>query len=350
MQNNLTIKEIAKLANSSVSTVSRVINNSKNVSENTRKRIQTIIDQNNFQPSMIARSMVSKKTNTIALIVSDVNNPYFISLVSQIEEICIKQNYSILLLNTMTAEETITNLKAEIKTFNIVKEKHVDGVIILGGEVDKIDINPKYATELNDLSKNIPTVVVSQTDSSINSVFIERHQKLSGTMITQHLLANGYKKIGFIGGRPDVKITKERFNGFKETLSMYSTFQEKYVILNDYYVQDGYNAIEKLISTDSLPQALVTINDAVAIGAIRALKDHNLEVPKDVALASCDLFPNSEFTIPRLTTIDHNNNQLGLAALQQLLNLIEHETLPHLPIPYPKLIIRESCGTKFKQN
>ncbi|WP_448949613.1 LacI family DNA-binding transcriptional regulator [Latilactobacillus sakei] len=345
----LTIKEIAKLSGVSVSTVSRVINNSPNVSAVKRDKVQSIIDEYQFKPNMVARSMISKHTQTIALVVSDIRNPYFIALVSQIEEISRQYDYSVLLFNTMTGgkQQSIENENQELTVFKTIEEKQVDGIVILGGEIDREQIDVRYRTQLNQLAGKIPTVIIGQPIEDCQATFVARHQEQSGQIVTQHLLALGYRKIGFIGGSASVRITQERLRGYRETMQIYADVDEQQIILNDYYVQDGYQAIEQLIQQDKLPEALVAINDEVALGAVRALRDQGLNVPQDIAIASCDAFPNSDYQVPRLTTIDHHNDVLGEQALTQLMQLIDQEPPIALTAPMPELIIRESCGSQY---
>lgn len=346
----ITIKEIAQKSGVSVSTVSRVLNDSPSVNEAKRKKIQAVIDEFDYQPSMFARGMISNKTHTLAVIVSDITNPYFTELVAEINQFSKIAGYSILLFNTMSAGSSKFSAayESEVAIFKTIIEKQVDGVIILGGEVDQEKIAPAYAVALNQLSYKIPTVVIGQKHVAIDCTFIERNLTLGTTMVTQHLLALGNKKIGFIGGEPGVTITGERLNAFKKTLSIYSHVEERYIILNDYYAKDGYVAMQELLAQGDLPEAIVTINDAVALGAIRALVDAGKNCPKDIAIASCDQFSTSAFSVPRLTSINQHNDFLGRVAIKTLTQLID-ETVDEIVFDHrPELVINESCGAKLK--
>lgn len=346
----ITIKEIAQKSGVSVSTVSRVLNDSPSVNAEKRQKIQAVIDELGYQPSMFARGMISNKTNTLAVIVSDITNPYFTELVAEINQSSKTVGYSILLFNTMSAGTSKYNsaYENEVAIFKTIIEKQVDGVILLGGEVDKVDVSPEYTAALNQLSHKIPTVIIGQEHPEIDCVFIERNLALGTTMITQHLLALGNKKIGFIGGEPGVTITDERLKAFKHTLEIYSQVEERYILLNDYYAKDGYAAMEKLIAQGELPDALVTINDSVALGAIRALVDAGKSCPEDIAIASCDQFGANAYSVPRLTSINQHNDFLGRVAIKTLTQLIDEQkedlTFDHRP----ELDIQESCGAGLK--
>lgn len=345
---HITIKEIAQKCGVSVSTVSRVLNDSPSVNPAKRAKIQAVIDDYNYQPSMFARGMISNKTNTIAVVVSDITNPYFTELVSEINQYSKTVGYSLLLFNTMSAGHSkfSSPIDNEIDLFKTIIEKQVDGVIILGGEIDKEKIAPPYAKALNQLSQKIPTVVVGQQNADIKCQFVERNLELGTMMITQHLLALGKQRIGFIGGEPGVCITEKRLKAFKETLSLYGTVEEDFILLNDYYAKDGYDAMVELLEKGQLPDAIVAINDTVALGAIRALADYQKSSPQDLAIASCDQFSTSAYSVPRLTSINQHNDFLGRIAIKTLTELITDDHVETTFDHRPELVIRESCGAK----
>lgn len=347
MKKNITIKEIAKKSGVSVSTVSRVLNNHPSVSPVKRAKVQAIIEEESFQPSMLARGMVSNQTKTLAVVVSDITNPYFTSLVSEIELASQDQHYSLLLFNTMTAghKKKPDGSFIEKDTFNTILEKKVDGVLILGGEIDRDDPNPDYLKALNQLNKQIPVLIIGQAQKDCTCSFLERDLEKGVFLAMQHLLALGYRRIGFIGGESGVKITTQRVQAFEKALSLYSTFDASLLYLSDFYTEDGYQSMTKIIhEQETLPDAVLAINDRVAIGAFRALKDKQLSCPEDIAIASCDAFPDGEYQIPRITTINQHNQILGQLAVKRLLKLINEEPLGAIDLHSPDLIIRESCG------
>lgn len=355
MNNKVTIKEVARLAGVSVSTVSRVINHKPNVSAAKTAKIQQAIADSGFQPSMLARGLISNKTNTLGVIVPDISNPYFTTLISHIELITRELNYSLLLFNTMTAgdDRSTNSVNTEINAFNTVIEKKVDGLLILGGEIDREKPDQDYLDALKRLNAQIPVVVIGQPVAGLNCTFIPRYQKLSGQIITQHLLASGYQRIAFLGGEQGVQITKERLSGYEKMMTTYAKLDSSLICLNDYYSTDGYNGMRQLLTNhpDDL-QAVVAINDQVALGAIRALSDQNLQCPKDIAIGSCDAFPDGAFFTPRLTTIDHHNDLLAKKGIETLINLASNTEndfkQPVITIHEPQLIIRESCGHQLR--
>lgn len=348
----ITIQEIAKLSGVSVSTVSRVLNNSPSVSAAKRKKIQAVIDEHNYTPSVFARGMVNKQTKNIGVILPDISNPYFISLITQIQKFALDYMFSTILFNTMLAEPNNKNNQhplTEEDYLKIILEKQVDGLLILGGEIDKEIVSKEYITALNQLNKAIPVVVIGSKISELNCLFIERNLKKGVTTLVSHLTALGHKNIGFIGGEAGVKITTYRLESFKEAMASYQhPINDDWVVLSDYYTADGYAAMTQLLENSAtLPSALVAINDNVAIGAIRAINDAKLSCPEDIAIVSCDQFMNGDYQTPRLTSMDQHNEYLGKMAILQLISAINGQVEPMIINHNPELIIRESCGSKL---
>ncbi|MDH6363354.1 LacI family transcriptional regulator [Enterococcus sp. PF1-24] len=346
MTKKITIKDIAKEAGVSVSTVSRVLNNHPSVNPQKRKIVQEVIERENFQPSMLARGMVSNQTKNIAVVLSDINNPYFTDLVAQIDEASRENGYSLLMFNTLTAGPLkIANpVFAEQQTLATILEKKVDGVIILGGEIDKKNPDPKYIAALNKIDKEVPMIIVGQSHPDITATFLPRALNQGTKLALQHLLALGKRKIGFIGGEPAITITEERLVAYRETLALYSSVNENWIKLSDFYAKSGYQSMQALLTEAELPQAVIAINDKVALGAIRALQDAGLTCPEDMAIVSCDAFLDGEYTVPRLTTINQNNHRIGKEAVQLLMKKIDKQPIDQTPPHVPEIIIRESCG------
>lgn len=329
MKKTLTIKDIAELANVSVTTVSRVLNKNNWVSDKTRSRVEKVIQEYNFSPNLLARGMISKKTQTLAIIVSDISNPYFVMLVAQIEHESLQAGYKVTLYDTQSANKSLSTgeIISEENIFNSITDSQIDGVIILGGNIDYNDVPASYLQALTKLCATIPVVVVGRELAGMNYSCIERDQAGCVALVTRHLIRQKYQQIGFIGGSKNVYITRQRVAAFRETLeSEKLTVTDAFIIENNFYSEHGYQAVEQLLALNKpLPQALVCINDHVAKGAIRALKDRNLSVPKDIAVASCEYFPGSEYYIPRITTVDHQNILIGKEVMSRLMLLLNDE-------------------------
>lgn len=345
----ITIKDIAKLAGVSVSTVSRAINNDSEVSEKTKKKIEKIVSETNYHPSMLARGMVSKKTSMLAILVSDITNPYFNQLVAELDSQLIDKGYTLSLFDTQTANgiQDKKNRLTEVSIFKQIQENNFDAVLILGGLLDETDINPDYQAALSNLAKEIPLILLGRdlTHLSANIFSLKRDQRTPTQLLVSHMIQKGYQKLAFIGGSSNTWMTQERTDSFREILTEnHLPIDEKRIINNNFYAKDGYEAVTRLINSKVDFDGIVAINDRVAQGALRALRDFSSS-PQLKGIASCEYFPDSDFHIPRITSVDHNIPELGEKAIHLLFEVLDKEPIntENLAFPIPKLIIGESC-------
>jgi LacI family transcriptional regulator len=344
-----TIYQIAEQAQVSISTVSRVLNGSPLVSSRTRAIVQDVIDRNHFSPSALARGLSTSRTKSIGVILPDITNPYFSSLFLELERCAIEQGYSVVLYNTMYGSYARGFKKSlgESAYFQIALEERLDGVIITGGQVDMDEISADYLEALNLLQQEMPAIIIGQEFGGTSCGFVSRDLERGVFLALRHLRDLGHRRIGFIGGEVGIRITSDRFRAYKKILGeMGLAYNPDYVHFSDYYVPDGYAAMQEQLRRP-MPSALVAINDMVALGAIRALTDAGLSVPRDIALVSCDRFFFSEYTVPRITSLDQQNSNLGRLAIAKLLGLIQGTGGEAAPPPEPQLVLRESCGVQL---
>lgn len=348
MEKQVTIYQIAEECGVAVSTVSRVLNGGEHVSKKTMDKVTRVIEKYNFSPNALARAMSNRKTGTIGVLMPDITNPYFSALFLEIERYALIREYSVILYNTLHggASHGVKSPFDEIRYLKMMKEKMVDGVIVTGGPIDLEDTPKEYIKALNDLNRSIPVVIIGQEAEGCDCLFVNRNLGGGVASLVQHLAALGNQRIGFVGGEVGVRQTRERLKAYRNTLeSIGMKVDEGLIALSDYYAADGYDAMKKLLQKEKLPQAVIAINDRVALGAIRAISDSGRRVPEDIAVVSCDQFYDSEFYVPRLTTLDQQNDYIGRLAIQLLMGAIngsgESIDVRHTP----QMIVRESCGS-----
>ena len=348
----ITIKDIAKLANVSVSTVSRVINNDAGVAAETQDRIERIIKQENYQPSMIARGMVSQKTRMIAVIVSDITNPYFHELVAALEKKLLNSGYSLSLFDSQTALtlDAKNGVSVEVETINRIRKNHFDATIILGGLVDRISIPSPYLEALKNLVNEMPTIVIGSIAvknliHSENLIYLNRDQSIPIKLLINYMLRKKYQNFIFIGGNDSAWITKMRTDAFKETLvNNHIDVKNLTILNNNFYAEDGYNAAKYIIKNQIDFDAVVAINDRVASGFLRGIRDLSNREFLDFGLGSCEFFEGSRFNIPRITSVDHNIALLGSTISNSLIRSLEGLTIQPITLDVtPKLVIGETC-------
>lgn len=352
MDKRITITQIAQESGVSIATVSRVLNGTVPVADDKRQRVEEVIAKYDFSPNAMARGLASSKSRILGMIVPDITNPYFASLFLEMERHALAAGYSVLLCNTLFGGSShgVAHAVEESAYFQMMIDKQVDGVILTGGEIDLDQIRSDYAHSLERLNRAMPVVVIGQRIPDASCLFIDRESGRGVVSAINHLRALGHRQIAFVGGQPGVRVTSMRLQAWRDTLNAGGLpCGDDLVALSDYYLADGYAAMISLLDRGTPFTAFLTINDMVAMGAMRALADKGLRVPEDAAMVSLDLFSSGEFQIPRITGIEQQNGLLGRMAVLQLIAAINGKSEPVRYSIEPELVVRESCGVKLKR-
>lgn len=307
-----TMKDIAKLAGVSTSTVSHVINKSRFVSEEISERVNQAAQELNYTPSALARSLKVNRTKTIGMLVTTSTNPFFGEVVKGVERSCYQQGYSLILCNT---EGDNQRMRESIIT---LLQKRVDGLILMCSslEGERIDVFDKYP--------DIPVVVMDWGPMLFTSDKIQDNSLRGGYMAAKHLIEAGHKHIGCITG-PLVKHQAQmRYEGYKRALNESNLeFNANWIIEADFECEGGYSAFNAMFDKGPLPTALFVSNDMMAMGVINAANEKGIKIPEQLSIIGYDDIQISKFMTPALTTIHQPKYRLGKAAVEALLNKLD---------------------------
>lgn len=323
----VTIKDIAKVANVSIATVSRVINNKcEGVGNDTRERIKKIMEEMDYTPSGIARGLVTKKTYTLGLIVPDISNPFFPAIVKGIEDSARSNGYNIILCNSDDDSEK------ELTSIKILKEKCVDGIVYIGAnntDFEGVKLLKEY---------NMPFVHIDRSsDDKFPRVYT--NGKLGMYNIANFLIKNGHKNIAYIKGSED----SERIEGFIKAIEEHNlSFDSDLVYTGDYRLNSGKDGAKYLLETNKPFTAVACENDLMAAGVIDFLASKNIKVPDDVSVTGYDDIYISEIITPKLTTVHQETYKMGKASVELLLKAIFEKSTNDEVVFEPVLVIRES--------
>ncbi|TDO84362.1 LacI family transcriptional regulator [Halanaerobium saccharolyticum] len=331
-----TLKDIAKKAGVSITTVSRVINNKDSVipiKDDTKNKVLEIAAELNYRPNINARSLSTKKSYNLGLIL-DYLDPYFSDIVNSIEKSSREKNYNLILsmLNNKSFEEIINNL---------LYQSSIEGILI-GGTKKLIKKNRIF----NKLKKlNVPIVLIAHYFNDIPSINIDDFR--GGYLAAEHLIELGHQKIAIITG-PDYenrKDSQQRLMGYKKAITENSIeLREDYILEGNYSYHSGYQNMKKLLGNRELPTAVFAAEDQMALGALKAAYELGVRIPEDISLIGFDNIIQSRYSTPSLTTISQPRREMGRAAINLLVSLIENEKdeFKEQQIFTPKLISRES--------
>ncbi|MNJ41956.1 Catabolite control protein A [compost metagenome] len=304
----VSIKDVAKHAGVSVATVSRVLNNSGYVGEDTRKKVEKTIKELNYKPNEVARSLFKKQSNTIGLIVPDIMNPFFPELARAVEDTAIKLGYNVILCNSDGDGEKEQNY------LDVLQQQYVNGIIVSS--------NTLTATQIERL--NIPVVSIDRVISKGLPTIVVENKK--GAMIaTRYLQSKGCSRIGHIRGNSTVVNAEERAEGYKEIVGKEPWFKESFIVDGKYDMQSSIEATLELLNKHPEIDGIFAANDIMAIGAIKAVYQLGKKVPEDIAIIGFDGIGLSKATTPELTTVVQPIYEMGEKATTMLVSLMEQQ-------------------------
>lgn len=334
-----TIYDVAKRAGVGIGTVSRVINNSPQISQATKRKVLKAIKDLNYQPHSVAQSLARKKTNAIACIIPFFTGYFFVELLRGIQRKITDYHYDLILYSV-----DLTH-KKEIFLQRTLEERRVDGVLLVSLEISK-----KYAKEF--AKSKTPIVLVDSYHPDLDSITIDNFD--GAYLATKHLIDLGYQRIAMIDGQLKSFPAKLRLKGYKKALKEHGyEFDERYFVACDFAdeadgfnKEAGYTAMQQLLNLgDARPRAVFISSDIQAIGAINAIKDHGLKVPEDVAIVGFDDIELAQFV--GLTTMRQPIMQMGELAVERLIENISGEQNSDFKRRFhTQLMVRESCGGK----
>lgn len=307
------IKIIARKAGVSIATVSRVMNGSKPVSSELQQRVMDVVDQMNYKPNSIARSLILNKTNLIGVVVPDVSNSFQAQILKGIEGYAAKVNYDVIICNVYK------DLNKQHKYFNIMLDRHVDGIILL---------HEASREELEDFlnTTSIPLVFSSVQVENVPIPFVGIDEEKAAYDATNYLISKGHHRIALIYGE-GAALGSLRKAGYIKALE-----KNKLPVLQELMHQgscstfNGYNVMKELLKLNQLPTAVFCVSDEMAVGALDCILDQGLSVPKDISIMGFDDIDLSQVVRPKLTTVHQPIERMGIESAKLLIKLVDQNT------------------------
>lgn len=304
------IKDIARAASVSHPTVSRALCNSPLVNKQTAEKIRRIARDLGYRPSAAARSLVTRRSHTIGVVVTNIADPFVAGVVSGIEETADEHGFSVFLANS-NAEPA-----REVRVVRSFEERRVDGIIVTASRV-----GAQYVPLLSHM--HVPIVLLNNQHPSrfAHSVMIANTK--AGLEATRHLITLGHRRIAYIGDRGGYQSEAERLSGYRQALKAAGLrFDRKLVTQGDGKPEAAKLAMAQLLDLSDPPTAVFCYNDLTALGAIRKIRDRGLHVPADISVVGFDDLYISQYMDPPLTTIHQPMRQMGCMAMRTLLRII----------------------------
>jgi LacI family transcriptional regulator len=338
MKKKPTIKDIARKAKVSPTAVSMALNERPRLGKETRKKILRIAKELNYQPNYVARSLVSKKSHTLGLIITTIMNPFYPELAKGIEDKAMELGYNIILCSTNY------DLRLEKYYIDILRSKGVDGIIFSSVEAHDPNIKPL-------VDDHFPFILVNRRifhrtlDKKID--YIVLNNLSGGYMAMEHLFKLGHRRIGIIAGSLKTSTAIERTEGAKKLLTDYGLKLDPNQLMECNFSKElAYHATKKFLSMKSPPTAIFSENDYMALGVREAIMDAGLKIPENMAFVGFDDIAVTALKGVEITTVSQKKYEMGALAVKILIEKIKNGSPPmaNQIILEPELIIRTSCG------
>lgn len=330
-----TMKDVARRAGVSVGTVSNVLNNSATVQAENREKVMKAVAELGFRSNMVARTLKTKVSRDIGLIIPSISNPFYPEVARGVEDAANKAGLTVFLCNDDR---------------NIEKERHYIESLLLKNVGGLILVKPQISLEeIDAVGQQIPVVLVDTgTNVSPNHSIVSVDDKSGISEGLKHLYKNGHRKIAFVRGLNDSLSSQNRVDAYVNFMeSMGLPVRKEYIYRGNYDWNSGYSAARYLLDLDDPPTAIFTANDLMAIGCIRAAQMSGLTVPDDLSVIGFDNLDITDYCYPRLTTIDQPKYDMGVASVELLLRRMNHQNsgdaADKLTLP-TTLIVRDSAG------
>ncbi len=325
-----TIQQVAKAAGVSVATVSRVLNHSDKVVDETRARVERAIQELNYSPNMMGRNLRRNATEIIMVLLPSISNPFYAHAVNGITAVANNNGF------TVTVCNTLSDRKLERDFLNLLKFKLVDGAVLMSQEMDD--------SELEELGRLYPVVQCSEYIDAAGVPYVTIDNASAAYDAVSHLASLGHTRIGLISSKVNYYSAAHRQSGYLQALQDAGLeFESELIKFGDYGYGSGMKCAEQFMRMQNRPTAVFAISDPMAIGALKAFRQKGLKIPEDIAVVGFDNIRFSKMCEPELTTIAQPTYKMGCRAMELLLERVEHkQDLPEKVIMDYELIIRGS--------
>lgn len=330
-----TIEDVAKRAGLSRTTVSRVLNDHPYVSEEKKELVRRAMDELGYVPNSSARRLRNQKTETIAVFIPRITNPFFSALLEAMEIAAVERGYKLIMCQTRYSKEM------ELEYLDLLRTKQVDGIILAS-------IQNEWAL-IQKYTQYGPIILCNEYDDAAEVPMVRLNHKYGGYMAAKHLLELGHDRIAYCSGGNVSNVGKDREGGFVEALMEFGkTVMEEAFFRDAINVEDGKRVFTRIEGMDDPPTAVFTGSDEVAAGLIHAAKQRNWRIPEDIAVVGFDNQTISELTEPPISTVAQPIEEMAKTSIDVIIHLIRsNKTLKREIYEFPlQLVVRESTAGK----
>ena len=326
-----TIKDVAREAGVSISTVSHTLSGKRPISEPTRRRVLEAVERLGYRPSWTARSLASGRTRVIGLVVADISNPFYPTAARGVEDVANARDYSLVICSTDGDE------RRERGYIDVLEARQVDGIIYMAGLATNRRLGELVARG------GIPVVAADEQLAELDLPGVFLMNDRAGIMVADHLVALGHQRLGFIGGPRHLPTVRRRLAGFVDGAGAHGlAIPDECVTFSDNRAEGGQLAAAVLMALDEPPTAVFVANDMMALGVLEYCRSAGITVPGDLSVVGVDDLPVARLV--GLTTIRQPMYEIGAAAARILFEILDSNGRPGIVLMQPELVVRSTTG------
>ena len=327
-RDRVTVKDVAKFANVSIATVSRVLNGNYYVSPEIADRVNAAIKELQYYPNSVARSLKTRSTKTIGFVVSDISNSYHITLAKAVEDVISVEGYNMIVCSTKGSKER------ELTYLQLLQSKNFDGLLL-----NSTAENNDYIASLN-----MPMILINRKLKIPNFIgdIIDTDNFQGSYLLTKQLLQLGHRKIFVIKGPKNLNNAFERMQGFISAMKEYGIVvddQYPFQFEGNFTLKSGYEAVEQIGSMEEKPTAIIALNNMMSVGALKCMKEKNINAPEDLSIVSYDGIDNLELMSTRPSTAQFHPYEIGRCAGEAILQRIENPNMENRTFIFPPTMV-----------
>ncbi|NIK79634.1 LacI family transcriptional regulator/LacI family purine nucleotide synthesis repressor [Paenibacillus castaneae] len=311
-----------------------------------------LITKHQFQPNALARSLFKKETGMIGVILPDITNPFFPEVLAGLDQEARSRGYTFFLCDTVSTNgDSVEQYVRESQYLNILMEKQVDGIIMIGGRINLSKPSKELVGEVVEASKRVPLLLINGNLPGEGMARVYADEIEGAELATQHLIDLGHQKIAFVGGFKRMSNTIQRIRGFMKTMEKNRLqIRNEWIMDGGFSVESGKLFMNQLLQLPERPTAVFCANDLVAIGVMKAAHNAGIRVPEELSLIGFDDIPYASNSIPELTTISLKCYDVGRSAAELLHQMIAKNKISKSTKIRPELIVRESTAPPRAEN
>lgn len=331
-----TVRDVARIASVSTSTVSLALSGSDKVSAKTRQKVRDAAATVGYSPNPVARSLARGQSDMIGVVIGDISNPFIARFLKDVERISLDRGHMVIV------SDTDTDTSRELGILRHLKAQNVAGVLLT-----PYGNSPEYVETVQAL--NLPMVTLDQKIGHTDADYVAVDHELASTMLTGHVIGHGHKRIAYIGGNQGLWSAEQRLSGFRKTMARAGLdVDESLIMYGEYNGDRAYDCTMHLLTRPDRPTAIITANNMMGLGALKATMDLGVPCPDQISLATIDDVPWGDVIRPRLTMVVQPIAEIAKASMEFLLDRIERRgelsIEPRERLFTPKLVIGQSCA------